>query len=221
MKYREFAWTPCHDRGRPADGFRMRKSRSDRRQVAFIDALTARPSRHRSSAFVTESTADEDAADVFALIARAPNTRYTALVPNLAGLDRAAAAGLLEIGIFAASSEAFSRANINQGIDESFASYAVVAERARAMGMRVRGYLSTAFGCPYEGVVPPQRVADLSARLIDMGVFEVAISDTIGIAHPGQVASVLETVGRTVPFERIALHFHDTRGTALANVLTD
>jgi len=86
--------------------------------------------------------------------------------------------------------------------------------------MRVRGYLSTAFGCPYEGAVPPERVADLSARRIDMGVFEVAISDTIGIAHPGQVASVLATIARTVPFERIALHFHDTRGTALANVLT-
>jgi hydroxymethylglutaryl-CoA lyase len=99
---------------------------------------------------------------VFARMARGSQTRYTALVPNLAGLDRAAAAGLREIAIFAASSESFSRANINQGIDESFASYAVVAERARAMGMRVRGYLSTAFGCPYEGAVPPERVADLS-----------------------------------------------------------
>src|SRR4051812_25286306 len=126
-----------------------------------------------------------DAAEVFSRITRAARTRYSALVPNLAGLDRAAAAGLREIAIFAASSESFSRANINQGIDDSFANYAIVVERAKAMGIRVRGYLSTAFGCPYDGAVPPQRVADLSARLIDMGVFEVAVSDTIGIAHPG------------------------------------
>jgi len=208
----------------PRDGLQNEKvTIATAEKVAFIDALTgAGLPVIEVSAFVNPKRVPQmgDAADLFARIVKAPDTRYTALVPNLAGLDRAAAAGLREIAIFAAASESFSRANINQGIDESFASYAVVAERARAMGMRVRGYLSTAFGCPYEGVVPPERVADLSARLIGMGVFEVAVSDTIGIAHPGQVASVLETIARTVPFERIALHFHDTRGTALANVLT-
>src|SRR5581483_10672701 len=132
---------------------------------------------------------------------------------------RALAAHVQEIAVFAASSETFSRKNINQGIDESFTTYRQVCDRARAAGLRVRGYLSTAFGCPYEGRVPPERVAELAARLIDLGVFEVAVSDTIGIAHPGQVPQVLAPVLERVRPEQIALHFHDTRGTALANVL--
>ena len=160
-----------------------------------------------------------DAADVFAGITRAPGIRYTALVPNLAGLDRAVAAGVTEIAVFAASTETFSRKNINQSIDESLATYAQVCGRAHAAGLRVRGYLSTAFGCPFEGAVAPGRVADVAARLADLGVFEVAISDTIGIAHPGQVPRVLEAVLTRVPVHQLALHFHDTRGTALANVL--
>jgi hydroxymethylglutaryl-CoA lyase len=160
-----------------------------------------------------------DAAEVFAGIARAPGTRYTALVPNVAGLDRALAAGLTEVAVFAASTETFSRKNINQGIEESLTGYKLVCDRAIAAGVRVRGYLSTAFGCPFEGDVPPDRVATLAARLADLGVFEVAISDTIGIAHPGQVPRVLEAVLARVAADRVALHFHDTRGTALANVL--
>jgi len=160
-----------------------------------------------------------DAAEVFAGITRAPGIRYPALVPNLAGLDRAVAAGVTEIAVFAASTETFSRKNINQSIDESLATYAQVCGRAHAAGLRVRGYLSTAFGCPFEGAVSPGRVADMAARLADLGVFEVAISDTIGIAHPGQVPRVLEAVLTRVPVHQLALHFHDTRGTALANVL--
>jgi len=135
-----------------------------------------------------------DASDVFAGIGRRPGTRYTALVPNLAGLDRALAAGVAEIAIFAAASETFSRKNINQTIDDSLGGYRQVCERAIAAGLRVRGYLSTAFGCPFEGDVPPARVADIAARLADLGVFEVAISDTIAIAHPGQVPRVLDAV---------------------------
>jgi len=160
-----------------------------------------------------------DAAQVFAGITRAPEVRYTALVPNLAGLDRAMAAGVTEIAVFAASTETFSRKNINQTIDASLAGYKDVCDRALASGMRVRGYLSTAFGCPFEGDVAPERVADVAARLADLGVFEVAVSDTIGIAHPGQVPRVLDAVLARLPANRIALHFHDTRGTALANVL--
>jgi hydroxymethylglutaryl-CoA lyase len=160
-----------------------------------------------------------DAADVFAGITRGPAVRYTALVPNIAGLDRAIAAGVTEIAVFAASTETFSRKNINQSIDDSLATYAQVSERARASGLRVRGYLSTAFGCPFEGAVAPERVAEVALRLVDLGVFEVAISDTIGIAHPGQVPGVLDAVLARVPVHQIALHFHDTRGTALANVL--
>lgn len=192
-------------------------------KVAFIDRLSAAGYPViEVSAFVNPQRVPQmgDASELFARIARHPGTRYTALVPNLQGLERAAAAGLDEIAIFAASSESFSRANINQGIDDAFRTYAVVCDRALALGMRVRGYLSTAFGCPYEGDVPAVRVAELSARLLTMGVYQVAISDTIGVAHPGQVDRVLHTVGEQIGLDAVALHFHDTRGSALANVLT-
>jgi len=173
------------------------------------------------SAFVSPKWVPQmaDAAAVFAGITRVPGTRYTALVPNLAGLDRAIAAGVTEIAVFASSTETFSRKNINQSIDESLATYRAVCERALADGMRVRGYLSTAFGCPFEGAVAPQQVAAVAEKLLALGVFEVAVSDTIGIAHPGQVPKVLDAVAARVPLAKIALHFHDTRGTALANVL--
>ncbi len=160
-----------------------------------------------------------DAADVFRRIDRRPGVRYTALVPNLRGLDRAREAGVGEIGIFAAASETFSRKNITQSIDQSLETYAEVARAALAAGIRVRAYLSTAFGCPYEGRVDPARVAALCRRLIDLGAYEVAVSDTIGVAHPGQVPEVVGAVARVLPVGQIALHFHDTRGTALANVL--
>jgi len=174
------------------------------------------------SAFVSAKWVPQmaDAAEVFAGMTRRPGIRYVALVPNLAGLERAVAAGVQEIAVFAASSETFSRRNINQSIEASLSSYAGVCALARAAGLRVRGYVSTAFGCPFEGEVPPDRVADIAARLLEMGVIEVAVSDTIGMAHPGQVPRVLEALLRRVPADHVALHFHDTRGTALANVLT-
>ena len=160
-----------------------------------------------------------DAADVFERITRRPGTRYTALVPNLAGLERALAAGANEVAVFAAASETFSRRNINSGIDESLARYGEVCRAADAAGIPVRGYLSTSFGCPYEGPVEAPRVRDLAVRLRQLGVYEVALSDTIGVAHPGQVRLVLDTVLAAVTPDVLALHFHDTRGTALANVL--
>ena len=159
-----------------------------------------------------------DAADVFQGIARVPGTRYSALVPNLKGLERAIAAGVTDVAVFAAASETFSRRNINQSIAESLDNYREVIQQAGASGVRVRGYLSTAFGCPFEGDVPIDRVVSVTERLLEDGVFEVAISDTIGIAHPGQVRSVLTALLATVPAEQVALHFHDTRGTALVNV---
>ena len=207
----------------PRDGLQNEKaSVSAADKIAFVDLLTAAGLPViEVSAFVSPKWVPQmaDAAEVFAGITRRPGTRYTALVPNLAGLERALRAGVTEIAVFAASTETFSRKNINQSIDESFATYRQVCEAARAAGLRVRGYLSTAFGCPYEGAVSPAVVATLAARLIDLGVFEVAVSDTIGIAHPGQVPGVLEAVLGRVPVDRIALHFHDTRGTALANVM--
>jgi hydroxymethylglutaryl-CoA lyase len=156
---------------------------------------------------------------VAAGIARRPGVRYTGLVPNLTGLERAHAAGLTEVAIFAAASETFSRKNINQTIESSLNTYRGVCERAAELGVRVRAYVSTAFGCPFEGDVPPRRVAEVSAGLMEIGAFEVAVSDTIGVAHPGQVPVVVGAVLERVPLDRVALHFHDTRGTALANVL--
>jgi len=152
-------------------------------------------------------------------ITQRAGTRYTALVPNLRGLARAAGAGLREVSVFGAASESFSRRNINQGVAESLVGFRAVIQAASVSGIRVRAYLSTAFGCPYEGDVLPDRVAVLTDALLQMGVFEVAISDTIGVAHPGQVWRVLDAVAARVPLERVALHFHDTRGMGLANVL--
>jgi hydroxymethylglutaryl-CoA lyase len=191
-------------------------------KIAFIDRLSAANLPViEVSAFVSPKWVPQmaDAAQVFAGITRRPGTRYTALVPNLAGLDRAMSAGVTEIAVFAASTETFSRKNINQSIEESLATYKQICDRALPSGIKVRGYLSTAFGCPFEGDVAPERVADVASRLLDIGVFEVAVSDTIGIAHPGQVPRVLEAVLARVPVSNVALHFHDTRGTALANVL--
>jgi hydroxymethylglutaryl-CoA lyase len=191
-------------------------------KIAFINQLSlAGHSTIEVSAFVSPKRVPQmaDAAEVFAGIDRRDGVRYTALVPNLAGFERAVAAGVSEIAIFAAASETFSQRNINRSIGESFEIYADICRAAEAAGLRVRGYLSTCFGCPFEGHVPPDRVGELSARLIDLGVFEVAVSDTIGVAHPGQIPIVLDAVTGRVPLDQVALHFHDTRGTALANVL--
>src|SRR5689334_2059788 len=170
----------------PRDGLQNEKAAvSTTDKIEFVNLLTAAGLPViEVSAFVSPKWVPQmaDASDVFAGITRRPGTRYTALVPNLAGLDRALAAGVKEIAIFAAASETFSRKNINQGVDDSLAVYRQVCDRARAAGLRVRGYLSTAFGCPFEGHVPPARVAEVAARMVDLGVFEVAVSDTIGIA---------------------------------------
>jgi len=192
-------------------------------KVAFIDLLSASGlGVIEVTAFVSPKWVPQmaDAAEVFTHIARRPNVRYPALVPNLNGLERARTAGVQEIAVFAAASETFSRKNINQSIDESLNGYRAVCERALSVGMRVRGYVSTAFGCPFEGHISPVRVADVCAALIDMGAFEVSVSDTIEVAHPGQVPQVLDAIRSRAPLEKVALHFHDTRGTALANVLT-
>jgi hydroxymethylglutaryl-CoA lyase len=191
-------------------------------KVAFVNHLSE--AGHRTievSAFVSPKWVPQmaDAADVFASIHRRAGTRYTALVPNLAGLDRAVAAKVDEVAIFAAASESFSRRNINQSIAGSLDTYKSVCGRAHELGLPVRAYLSTAFGCPFEGPIAPDAVADVAAALAAMGAYEIAVSDTIGVAHPGQVPIVIAAVTEHVPLHRLALHFHDTRGTALANVL--
>jgi hydroxymethylglutaryl-CoA lyase len=207
----------------PRDGLQNEKAAvSTDTKVAFVDQLTdAGLSVIEVSAFVSPKWVPQmaDAGDVFKRIRMKPGVRYTALVPNRAGLDRAFEAGVREIAIFAASSETFSQRNINQSIEESLVTYRAVTDDALRAGLRVRAYLSTAFGCPFEGRVPESKVAELCERLLELGAFEVAVSDTIGIGHPGQVGRVLDAVAARVPLTNIALHLHDTRGTALANVL--
>jgi hydroxymethylglutaryl-CoA lyase len=191
-------------------------------KIRFIDLLSAAgPRTIEVAAFVSPSWVPQmaDAEAVARGIERRAGTRYSALVPNLTGLERARAAGFDEVAIFAAASDTFSRKNINQGIAGSLAEYRAVAGAARAAGIRVRAYLSTSFGCPYEGDVPVARVAQLSEQLLALGAFEVVLSDTIGIAHPGQVRTVLDAVRTVVPLAQTALHVHDTRGSGLANVL--
>lgn len=207
----------------PRDGLQNEATPvSTESKVAFIDQLTAAGLREiEVSAFVSPKWVPQlkDAEEVFRRIRRRPDTRYSALVPNMAGLERAIAAEVTDVAIFAAASETFSQRNTNRSIDESFEIYGDVTKAAIDAGLRVRGYLSTSFGCPFEGVVPQDRVIDLTRRLLDIGVYEVAVSDTIGVAHPGQVRAMLPAMLTIIPASRIALHFHDTRGTALANVL--
>jgi hydroxymethylglutaryl-CoA lyase len=191
-------------------------------KVEFVNRLSeAGLAAIEVTAFVSPKWVPQmaDAAEVFGHIRRRPGTRYTALVPNLAGLARAHDAGATEVSVFAAASEAFSRKNINQGIEESLDTYRGVCARAAELGIRVRGYVSTAFGCPFEGTVAPETVAGVASALINMGAYEVAVSDTIGVARPTQVYEVVEAVASQISLQEMALHFHDTRGMALANVL--
>jgi hydroxymethylglutaryl-CoA lyase len=207
----------------PRDGLQNEAARvSADDKVAFIDQLSAAGAPViEIGAWVRPDWVPQmaDSNLVAQRIARRDGVRYTGLVPNLRGLEAARASGMTDVAIFAAASETFSRRNINRSIDESMTLYADVCREAIKHGMNVRGYVSTAFGCPFEGHVDPDAVAEVSRRLLDLGVYEVAVSDTIGIAHPGQVPFVLEAVLKYVPLHQVALHFHDTRGTALANVL--
>jgi hydroxymethylglutaryl-CoA lyase len=160
-----------------------------------------------------------DASEVMAGIVRRPGTRYPVLVPNEKGMVRALQAGVTDVAVFTAASESFTRANINSTIAESIENFRPVVNIAQAEGIEVRGYVSTAFGCPYEGHVPPAKVREVALRLIEIGVGEISLGDTIGVATPGGTVEVLAEVARDLEVSRLAVHFHDTRGTALANVL--
>ncbi len=160
-----------------------------------------------------------DASDVASRITRKQGVRYPVLTPNMKGLEAALAAGAEEVAVFGAASESFSRKNINCGIDESLERFGPVCEAARAAGVRLRGYVSCALGCPYEGAVPPAAVARVARALADMGCAEVSLGDTIGVGTPAQARVMVETVAAEVPVERLAAHFHDTYGQALANLL--
>ena len=159
-----------------------------------------------------------DNARVFAGIRKKPGVAYPVLVPNLKGFEAARAAGAAEIAVFGAASETFSRKNINCSIAQSLERFSPVVEAARANKMRVRGYISCAAGCPYEGDVNPQAVAALAEKLYEMGCYEISLGDTIGVGTPGRIRAMIEAVAKRVPIGRLAGHYHDTYGQALANI---
>jgi hydroxymethylglutaryl-CoA lyase len=191
-------------------------------KVAFVDALSAAGyDEIEVSAFVSPRWVPQlaDASDVFRRIARRSGTVYSALVPNEEGLDRALEARASKIAVFTAASETFNRKNINASIDESIARFAPVVPRAEAAGLSVRGYVSCAFWCPYEGKIAPEATVSVAQRLLDLGVDEISIGDTIGKAIPDEVHALLDLLLDAAPQDRIAMHFHDTYGTAIANAI--
>lgn len=208
----------------PRDGLQNEKSViSTADKIHFINLLSgAGFSVIEATSFVSPRAIPQltDAAEVMAGIRREPHVRYTALVPNAKGMERALAAGLREVAVFTAASETFVKHNINMTIAGSIESFRPVLEMARAANARVRGYISTAFGCPYEGTVAPEAVKRVAGMLLDLGVAELSIGDTIGVATPNQVVEVTNILTPVAGIERLAMHFHDTRGTALANVMT-
>jgi isopropylmalate/homocitrate/citramalate synthase len=192
-------------------------------KIRFIDLLSeASFPVIEATSFVSPKAIPQltDAAEVMAGITRRPGVRYTALVPNVRGMERALAAGLREVAVFTGASETFVQHNIHMSITGSIESFRPVLAMAREAGVRVRGYISTAFGCPYEGAVEPEAVRRVAGMLLELGVGELSIGDTIGVARPNQVVEVIAALAPLAGIERLAMHFHDTRGTALANVLT-
>ena len=159
-----------------------------------------------------------DHAEVLRGLAHGQGVTYPVLVPNMRGFEAAVAAGATEIAVFAAASETFSQRNINCGIAESLERFAPILAAAAAATIRVRGYVSCALGCPYEGEVAPAKVSDVAAALFDRGCHEISLGDTIGVGTPNRTAKLIDTVARRVPLDRLAGHFHDTYGQALANI---
>lgn len=191
-------------------------------KVALIEALAdAGLTSIEAGSFVSPRWVPQmaDTAAVLAQLRPRPGLRYPVLVPNLQGLERARACGVREVAVFAAASESFSRRNINCSIAESLERFAPVVETARAAGLRVRGYVSCVLGCPYEGTVAAAAVARVAEALLGLGCYEISLGDTIGTGTPLAARRLVEGVAAAVPLERIALHFHDTYGQALANLL--
>jgi isopropylmalate/homocitrate/citramalate synthase len=191
-------------------------------RVALIEALVdAGLKTVEAGSFVSPKWVPQmaDTAEVLAKLKRKQGVRYPVLVPNLQGLEAAEAAGAKDISVFAAASESFSRKNINCSIAESLERFRPVTERARAEGTRIRGYVSCVLGCPYEGEIKPRAVARVAKALTDLGCEEISLGDTIGTGTPLKAKAMIAAVAKDVPLERLAVHFHDTYGQALANIL--
>lgn len=207
----------------PRDGLQNEKaSVATADKIALVDRLSATGLQSiEATSFVSPRWVPQlaDAAEVYAGISRRPGVHYPVLVPNEKGYARARAVGVEEIAVFTAASEAFNHRNINASIDESLERFAPVLERARADGVRVRGYVSTVLGCPYQGAVPVADVVRVARELHQMGCYEISLGDTIGVGTPGKVRDMLRTVAAEVPMTALAVHFHDTFGQALANIL--
>ncbi|WP_028878535.1 hydroxymethylglutaryl-CoA lyase [Terasakiella pusilla] len=159
-----------------------------------------------------------DSAEIMEKITRKDGVSYPVLTPNLKGFEGAMAVGAKEVAIFGAASESFSQKNINCTIEESLERFRPVVEAAKELGVLVRGYVSCVVGCPYEGEIAPEKVADVSAKLYEMGCYEISLGDTVGVGTPGKVKDMLAAVSAKVPMEKLAVHFHDTYGQALANI---
>lgn len=191
-------------------------------KVVFIDALSETGLRAiEITSFVNPRWIPQlaDAVEVSRRIKRRPGVIYSALVPNRQGLDSALAAGMTEIAVFMSASETHNKKNINKTIAATLEAFRDTVPPARAAGLKVRAYLSTVYGCPYEGAVDPVRVVDLCRQLRELGCYQLSLGDTIGVANPRQVRDVLSRVLAEIPLPEVAVHFHDTRGTALANIL--
>ena len=205
----------------PRDGLQNESRQvSTHDKLALIDSLSATglPAVEITS-FVSPKWIPQlaDAVEVARSAVRRPGVRFSALVPNRRGLESALSAGMREIAVFMSASETHNKRNVNKTIAETLTAFEDVVGPATEAGVRVRAYLSTAFGCPYEGDVDPEAVRRLTMTLRDMGVYQISISDTIGVANPSQVQKVLELILADLPLEQAAVHFHDTQGTALAN----
>ncbi|MFC0154399.1 hydroxymethylglutaryl-CoA lyase [Xanthomonas dyei] len=190
-------------------------------KIALIDRLSATGLRTiEATSFVSPRWVPQlaDAAEVFAGITQAPDIAYPVLVPNLQGYTRAQAAGAQEVAVFTAASEAFNRTNTNAGIDESIERFRPILAQAASDGVRVRGYVSTVLGCPYQGEVPVADVVDVAQRLYALGCYEISLGDTIGVGTPRKARQMLAAVAEVVPMHALAVHFHDTYGQALANI---
>jgi hydroxymethylglutaryl-CoA lyase len=207
----------------PRDGLQNEKALvSTADKVELIDRLSATGLLSiEATSFVSPQWVPQlaDAADVFTAIRRRPGVAYPVLVPNEKGYDRARAVGVEEVAVFTAASEAFNRTNINASIDESIERFRPVLERAAADGVKVRGYVSTVLGCPYQGDVPVTDVVRVARQLHALGCYEISLGDTIGVGTPRKAASMLKAVAAELPMSALAVHFHDTYGQALANIL--
>ncbi|MBT2118087.1 hydroxymethylglutaryl-CoA lyase [Dyella sp. LX-66] len=192
-------------------------------KIALIDRLSSTGlATIEATSFVSPKWVPQlaDAAEVFQGIRKVPGVSYPVLVPNEQGYRRAREVGATEVAVFTAASEAFNRKNINAGIDESIERFRPVLELARAEGVKVRGYVSTVLGCPYQGEVPVADVARVAARLHQLGCHEISLGDTIGVGTPAKARAMLKAVAAEVPMAALAVHFHDTYGQALANILS-